>query len=150
MSTQSQSKPLEVYFSVYGSAHTNPVILSISGTTCPAPTLQSPSTPTSRYTSPSPISSSTSPTQLTPPPSTSGASTPTLYSSRSSRSPPEMHNHSMYVQTDKGIYYRDEGEKDRNGNVMILKDPCEDCGGEVVWATKGPWLLICRDCGEIQ
>jgi hypothetical protein len=45
----------------------------------------------------------------------------------------------------------DEGEKDGNGQVMLADcQPCEQCGGKVVWATKGEWLLICEGCQEPQ
>ncbi|EDU42864.1 predicted protein [Pyrenophora tritici-repentis Pt-1C-BFP] len=56
-----------------------------------------------------------------------------------------------YIQSVHGIHYMDEGEKDKHGNVMLAsKEPCEDCGGKVVWATKGPWLMVCQMCGEPQ
>tara|TARA_R110002003_G_scaffold171_1_gene13826 strand:+ start:9008 stop:9793 length:786 start_codon:yes stop_codon:yes gene_type:complete len=45
----------------------------------------------------------------------------------------------------------DEGEKDGNGQVMRADcQPCEQCGGKVVWATRGEWLLICEGCQEPQ
>ncbi|KAF2028636.1 hypothetical protein EK21DRAFT_69382 [Setomelanomma holmii] len=43
--------------------------------------------------------------------------------------------------------FYDEGEKDANGQViMASREPCETCGGKVVFATKGEWLLICQGC----
>jgi hypothetical protein len=45
----------------------------------------------------------------------------------------------------------DEGEKDGNEQVMLAnRQPCEKCGGKVVWATRGEWLLICEVCQEPQ
>ncbi|KAH7092196.1 hypothetical protein FB567DRAFT_404888, partial [Paraphoma chrysanthemicola] len=45
----------------------------------------------------------------------------------------------------------DEGEKDTKGRVVLANtQPCEKCGGNVVWATKGEWLLVCGGCGEPQ
>jgi hypothetical protein len=45
----------------------------------------------------------------------------------------------------------DEGEKDEQGNVKIAaQEPCENCGGRIVWATKGEWLMICEKCQEPQ
>ncbi|CAE7033809.1 hypothetical protein PTTW11_05284 [Pyrenophora teres f. teres] len=56
-----------------------------------------------------------------------------------------------YTQSTHGIHFMDEGERDRHGNVMLAsQEPCEDCGGKVVWATKGPWLMVCQRCGEPQ
>jgi hypothetical protein len=41
------------------------------------------------------------------------------------------------------------GEKDSEGKVMeASKEPCEKCGGKIVWATKGEWLMICEKCKE--
>ena len=48
---------------------------------------------------------------------------------------------------------RDEGERDAQGNLIDPKQgTCwdEKCGGEVVWATKGPWLLVCLKCQRQQ
>ncbi|RMZ70464.1 hypothetical protein GMOD_00000555 [Pyrenophora seminiperda CCB06] len=56
-----------------------------------------------------------------------------------------------YVQTARGIQFIDEGEKDASGNVILAsKEPCEDCGGKVVWATVGEWFMVCQMCGEPQ
>ncbi|KAF2822176.1 hypothetical protein CC86DRAFT_331010, partial [Ophiobolus disseminans] len=45
----------------------------------------------------------------------------------------------------------DEGEKDGQGHVIeAVHEPCETCGGKVVWATKGEYLLICEGCQEPQ
>jgi hypothetical protein len=89
------------------------------------------------------------PAPRTEPMSTSRTSTPHSIPSPS-RFPASQYNSAGWIQTTKGIYYKDEGERDEYGNVTILKDQCEDCGGRVVFATRGPWLLICRDCGEVQ
>jgi hypothetical protein len=49
------------------------------------------------------------------------------------------------------VLSHDEGEKDGNGQVMLADcQPCEQCGGKVVWATRGEWLLICEGCQEPQ
>ncbi|KAF1833431.1 hypothetical protein BDW02DRAFT_474377, partial [Decorospora gaudefroyi] len=56
-----------------------------------------------------------------------------------------------YVQTATGVSIADEGEKDKNGNVIqASKEPCDLCGGQVVWATVGEWLMFCQQCGEPQ
>jgi ribosomal protein S27AE len=45
----------------------------------------------------------------------------------------------------------DGGEKEKDGKVIEASDkPCENCGGKVVWATKGEWLMVCGGCGEPQ
>jgi hypothetical protein len=45
----------------------------------------------------------------------------------------------------------DAGETDAQGNVMqAISEACEKCGGKIVWATKGEWLLVCEGCGEAQ
>ncbi|KAH7068245.1 hypothetical protein BKA63DRAFT_556752 [Paraphoma chrysanthemicola] len=45
----------------------------------------------------------------------------------------------------------DEGETNSTGRVILADtQPCEKCGGKVVWATKGEWLLVCGGCGEPQ
>ncbi|KAH4346954.1 hypothetical protein HBH98_100200 [Parastagonospora nodorum] len=48
-------------------------------------------------------------------------------------------------------YSDDEGEKDAAGRVVEAShEPCEKCGGKVVWATMGEWLMICGECQEPQ
>lgn len=48
-------------------------------------------------------------------------------------------------------YSDDRGEKDAAGRVVEAStEPCEKCGGKVVWATRGEWLMICGECQEPQ
>jgi ribosomal protein S27AE len=54
-------------------------------------------------------------------------------------------------QDGSGALFEDEGEKDKDGKVIeASQEPCEKCGGKVVWATRGEWLLVCGGCGEPQ
>jgi hypothetical protein len=56
-----------------------------------------------------------------------------------------------YAEPSNGVHIIDEGEKDKNGKVILAsKEPCELCGGKVVWATMGEWLVVCQGCGEPQ
>ena len=50
-----------------------------------------------------------------------------------------------------GIRVIDQGEKDNEGQVLEAgHERCDECGGMVVWATKGEYLMICEKCGEPQ
>jgi hypothetical protein len=54
-----------------------------------------------------------------------------------------------YSESASGVHIIDEGEKDKNGKVILAsKEPCETCGGKVVWATMGQFLMVCQGCGE--
>jgi hypothetical protein len=45
----------------------------------------------------------------------------------------------------------DPGEKDADGHVkQAINEPCEACGGQVIWATRGEYYLICAKCQEPQ
>jgi hypothetical protein len=56
-----------------------------------------------------------------------------------------------YADASNGVHIIDEGEKDKNGKAILAsKEPCELCGGKVVWATMGEWLMVCQGCGEPQ
>jgi hypothetical protein len=81
-------------------------------------------------------------TSLEPSQSSSGTTTP---KDASDTSTPK------YNESASGIHIIDEGEKDKNGKVILAsKEPCEACGGEVVWATMGEFLMVCQGCGEPQ
>jgi ribosomal protein S27AE len=70
----------------------------------------------------------------------------------------EISQEKAYSPTDVGVeqdgsgaLFEDEGEKDKDGKVIeASQEPCEKCGGKVVWATRGEWLLVCGGCGEPQ
>jgi hypothetical protein len=83
--------------------------------------------------------------------SNSRAASPQLpTASHSSASAPSS-SISAYMQTDKGIHYKDEREKAKNGNgITATKEPCVECSGKIVWVTKGQWLMVCQLCGEPQ
>ncbi|KAF1849477.1 uncharacterized protein K460DRAFT_265657, partial [Cucurbitaria berberidis CBS 394.84] len=56
-----------------------------------------------------------------------------------------------YKTTLTGVEIVDEGEKDSDGNVLQAShERCDECGGKIVWATKGEYLMICGECGEPQ
>lgn len=56
-----------------------------------------------------------------------------------------------YVETHAGVLIIDEGEKDGNGIVLVgCPEGCNDCGGRILWATRGEHLMICESCGEPQ
>jgi hypothetical protein len=56
-----------------------------------------------------------------------------------------------YAEAANGVHIIDEGEKDKDGKVILAsKEPCELCGGKVVWATMGEFLMVCQGCGKPQ
>ena len=53
-----------------------------------------------------------------------------------------------YNKSAFGIHIIDEGEKDKNGKVILAsKEPCGTCGGKVVWATMGEFLIVFQGVG---
>jgi tRNA(Arg) A34 adenosine deaminase TadA len=56
-----------------------------------------------------------------------------------------------YADASNGVHIIDEGEKDKDGKVILAsKEPCELCGGKVVWATMGEFFMVCQGCREPQ
>jgi hypothetical protein len=93
--------------------------------------------------------------QLTVPiPSPFTTSSPTTLKSVPSAAPTTPVNQVAFDLSPTGVavLQYDEGEKDTAGKVMepVPDEPCEGCGGKILWATKGEYYLICQDCQEPQ
>jgi hypothetical protein len=87
-------------------------------------------------------------------PSSSITPAPTISTSVFPATPPTPTGQTAldFSSTGVAVLQYDEGEKDAAGKVMepVPDEPCEECGGKTVWATKGECYLICQDCQEPQ
>jgi uncharacterized protein (DUF2345 family) len=77
---------------------------------------------------------------------TTPTSIPSKVSTSSASCESALHHSSSGISV-----FTDAGEKDTEGRVIeASKEPCENRGGRIVWATKGEWLMICEGCKEPQ
>jgi hypothetical protein len=102
--------------------------INLSNTSTPSPTKNHPIFALSSHTNIQPLPSTSPPCQNT--------------QTHNSPSPPPVKSFFMDP---------DPGEKDADGHVkQAITEPCEACGGQVIWATRGEYYLICAKCQEPQ